>query len=100
MNSSSRLAVVFLSVALLLIGCAAKSTSSPRLTAHDATALADAKAKAEGYDLKSYYRKPATYDSLDNSWWTNYIPRGEKYAEFSVQVENSTRKAWLVLKQE
>jgi hypothetical protein len=78
------------------VACA--SQPRPVLTSSEATRLADIKARTTGHDLQDYERAPANYDESDGSWWTSYRPKGAKYVEFNIRVDNKTREAWLVLR--
>jgi|GEM_PF-3386302 len=93
MVNGRRLLLVFLFV---LMGCAAPS-GGLMLNPAEATRLADSKAQSSGYDLRQYDRAPAAYDTSDKSWWVNYRRKTEKYTQFSVHVEDKSKKTWLVL---
>lgn len=69
----------------------------PRLTAAEATRIAEAKARSFRSDLRDYRHAPARYDAADDSWWIPYLQKGAKGAEFVVRVEAKTRNAWIVL---
>jgi hypothetical protein len=83
-------------ISCLLVACVTQPR--PGLTPSEATRLADIKARTTGHDLQNYERALATYDESDESWWTSYMPKGEKYVEFNIRVDNKTREAWLVLR--
>jgi hypothetical protein len=63
----------------------------------EAIRIADAKAKSSGYDLRAYACGPVNYDAQENAWWVNYRKKTEKYTGFSIQIEDKTKKAWLIL---
>ena len=84
-------------VMLVLLGCATNS-GRPLLSVEEATRIGDLKARSAGYDLKQYHRPPlVNYDARDDLWWVNYRRKNAKYTEFSIQIEDKTKKAWVVV---
>jgi len=79
-----------------LLSCAV-AFARPSLTREQAIRIADAKARASGYNLHTYVCGPVNYQAPEDAWWVNYRKKSAKYTEFSIQVEDKTRKAWLVL---
>jgi hypothetical protein len=83
-------------VMLALVACAA-TRSKATLSSAEATRLADSKAQSTGHDLHRYHRDTARYDAADDSWWVTYWREHDKDDQFNIQVEDKTKKAWLVL---
>jgi hypothetical protein len=82
---------------LVLLGCVTNS-SGPLLSVAEATRIGDLKARSAGYDLNQYHRPPLiSYDARDDSWWVNYRRKNARYTEFSIQIEDKTKKAWVVV---
>jgi hypothetical protein len=82
---------------LVFLGCATNS-GPPLLSVAEATRIGDLKARSAGYDLNQYCRPPlVNYDARDNSWWVNYRRKSGKFTEFSIQIEDKTKKAWVVV---
>ncbi len=88
-----QLLVVFM---FALLSCASAS-AGPSLTRSDATRIANAKAKSAGYNLRIYHCGRVNYVAAEDIWWVNYRQKNAKYTEFSIRVEDKTKKAWLVL---
>ncbi len=66
------------------------------LTAAEVIALADAAARAQGYDLGAYQRPQVQYAATDNTWSVSYDQKhdaGEAGKPFSVKVDDKTKKA-------
>jgi hypothetical protein len=71
--------------------------AQPSLTKGGVIRIADTKAKSTGHDLRHYQRWPIHYERGEGLWWVNYRRDSGKYTEFSIQVEDKSKKAWLVL---
>ena len=71
--------------------------AQPSLTKGEVIRIADAKAKSTGCDLRNYQRWPINYEEREDTWWVNYRRKTGKYTEFTIQVEDKSKKAWLVL---
>lgn len=82
-------------VVLALFRCA---ITPPRLslTSAEATRIADAKARSQGFDLWVYHHSVATYEVTDKSWWVNYRRKTAKFTDFSIRVDDKTKQAWFV----
>jgi hypothetical protein len=66
----------------------------------EAIRIAATKARSEGYDVSRYEAPLVRYKSTDDatgSWWVNYRRKNHRYTEFSIQVEDRTKKASLFL---
>jgi hypothetical protein len=71
---------------------------SPRLTAAEVIALADAEARIHGYDLNEYQRPQAQYMPADETWSVLYGKNSDdamSAKHFSVSVEDRTKKTSL-----
>jgi hypothetical protein len=71
----------------------------PGLTAAEVIELADAEARAKGYDLGAYQRPQAQYAATDNTWSVSYDQKhdaGEAGKPLSVKVEDKTKKTSIV----
>jgi hypothetical protein len=71
----------------------------PGLTAAEVIELADAEARAKGYDLGTYQRPQAQYAATDNTWSVSYDQKhdaGEAGKPLSVKVEDKTKKTSIV----
>src|SRR3954471_3852794 len=69
----------------------------PRLTAAEATRIADSKAHSFRPDI-DYQHGSARYEASDDSWWIGYSQRGTRLVDFNVRVEAKTREASIVLR--
>ena len=82
---------------LVFLGCVTNS-GRPFLSVAEVTRISDLKARSAGYDLNHYHRPPlVNYDARDDSWWVNYRRKNGRYTEFSIQIEDKTKKAWVVV---
>lgn len=88
--------VLALIVVFTIATCQSPSLE-PRLTATEATRIAEAKARGFRPDLRDYHHATAHYDATDDSWWIPYLLKGAADADFVVQVEDKTSNAWVVL---
>ena len=87
-------------IALIFFGTIAACqvpSVQPRLTAAEATRIADAKARTFRSDI-DYQHGIAQYDAADDSWWVAYSQKGAKQVDFGVRVEAKTKKAWIVVR--
>ena len=69
------------------------------LTAAEVIELADAEARAQGYDLGAYQRPQLQYAATDNTWSISYDKKhdaGEAGKPISVKVDDKTKKASIV----
>jgi hypothetical protein len=93
--------VLVIAIITALSACVIAS-SSPRLTAAEATRIAERKAEASApHRLSEYTGTPARYDRADDAWWVSYSPKHPDRNPFShgfnIEVKDKTREAWLVL---
>ena len=87
--------VVVLTAIAALFGCAT-SRSIARLTAAEATRLAECKAQSWQRRLSDYNRSAARYERADDAWWVNYSPKhtgGLVPYGFSIEVKDKTAEA-------
>ena len=81
------------------VGDSSSSASSPsRLTQTEVIDLADAQARAQGYNLDNYQRPKAEYAPATDSWSVVYDQKSgdgssETGKHFSVSIEDKTKKA-------
>jgi hypothetical protein len=89
-------------IMLLLLATGVSAFAGPRLTASQALRIADAEARRQGYDVRKFKRPTPRYHNYvnrDDTWWFSYEPHGRvRYIgdDFSVTVEDKTKKAWLI----
>jgi hypothetical protein len=78
------------------------ASAGPRLAAAEVVELADAEARAKGYDLSAYERPQLQYAEADNTWSVVYAQKndangiGEAGKQFSVNIEDKTKKTSVV----
>jgi hypothetical protein len=73
----------------------------PRLTTMEVTGLADAEARAQGYNLGEYQRPQVHYTATDDRWSVIYDQKSiddmaETGKHFSVTVEDKTKKTSII----
>jgi len=83
-------------ILLALLSCA-NQIGALALTSVEATRMADAKVRSGGKDLRKYNHAPAHYETMDHSWWVDYVRRGQRDTEFSVRVDDKTRESFFVV---
>ena|SRR5438105_1654387 len=90
------------SILLLLLSVTVASVvAGPRLTPSEVLSIADAEARRHGYDVRKFKRPKPRYNYVqhDNTWWLKYEPPSHMRSigdDFSVTVEDKTKKAWLI----
>jgi hypothetical protein len=82
--------------ALTFAACAA-TLVQPKLSSAEATRLGASKARSDGYDLRQYARPLVTYVPDEKLWWVNYRRKNAKYTQFSIRIDDKTKKPTLVL---
>lgn len=72
--------------------------TGPRLSANEVIELANAEARKQGYDLKTYQHPQADYAAADDTWSISYdqINADGVGNHFSVSVEDKTKKTAVV----
>jgi len=85
----------FLVMILALAACATTAIQ-PKLSSAEAIRIADAKARTR-YDLRQYARPLVHYVPDEKLWWVNYRRNNAKYSEFSIRIDDKTKKPTLVL---
>ena len=93
--------VILIGVILVLLGCTICG-GEPRLTASEATRIAEGKAHSFDAHLDRYTRSPARYEALDHGWWIDYSPKDLRQTPnngFSVLVRDDTREASIIMPQ-
>jgi hypothetical protein len=86
---------------LLLLASSVSVLAGPRLTPSEALRIADAEARRHEYDIRKFKRPTPRYNfaQRDDTWSVHYEPPGKMRSfgdDFSVAVEDKTRKAWLI----
>jgi hypothetical protein len=80
---------------LLLAGCQVPAQKHS-LSVAQVTRIAEAKARSFRPDSARYkHWLPPFYDASMDSWFVAFRLKTATYAEFSVQVEDRTGKAWI-----
>jgi hypothetical protein len=68
------------------------ASTGPKLTAVNATDIADIEARTKGFDLGDYQLPKAEYNATNDSWSVTYVPRGsadsEKKLNITIQDKN------------
>ena len=85
-----------LAILLVLIASGAMA-GQPWLRKSEAIRIANIKAKSTGHDLRRYQCGPVNYEEREDVWWVNYRAKNGRYTEFTIQVEDKSKKAWLAL---
>ncbi len=91
--------LVFVSAIVAVLGCTTSPTAT-RLTAAEATLIAERKARSFDPKLDRYSRSAARYDASDHGWWVGYTPKNLHETlnnGFSVLVRDDTREASIVM---
>jgi hypothetical protein len=88
--------VAFLAADFLIGSCATKGIAGP-LSRVEAVRLADAEAKRNRIDLRSYERSPVLYFAKDGHWYIGYQKKGHKFVDFGIDVYDKTKKADLII---
>lgn len=97
MTASTRIIILFLTM-FLLVGACASPTASSRLSRDEAIRLADAEAIRKMHiDLRYYEHRPVSYDTKEGRWYIGYGRKGNKFADFGVDVYEKTKKAWVIV---
>jgi|SRR5215475_10601072 len=71
----------------------ASALAGPHLTRSQAIRIVDTKAKSSGDDLRDYHCGPVNHEASEDAWWVNYRQKHAKYTQFSIRVEDKTKKA-------
>ena len=87
----------FIAAAAFALAACAATPARPSLSKAEAIRVANVKAQSEGYDLRRYQCGPVNYEAREEAWWVNYRRTTEKYTEFSIYIDDRSKKAWLVL---
>jgi hypothetical protein len=88
-------------ITLLFAVSSVIASDHPRLTPSEVLRIADAEARRHGYDVRKFKRPKPRYNFVEHAdtWWVNYEPPGPLRSfgdDFSVTVEDKTKKAWLI----
>jgi hypothetical protein len=85
-------------LALLVCSSVAATAQQPRLAEADVAAIADAKAREEGYPLETYSHSAPMYVQTSGAWEVHYFARQEQHdrtGKFSIAVDDASRFASL-----
>jgi hypothetical protein len=83
--------MIILILAGAVFGCLSIPASS--LTLAQATGIADATARASGFNPRNYGGPSAIYDPTAKVWWVRYYDRGTNAPMFAIHIEDKTGKA-------
>lgn len=89
-----------LAISIVLAEYVGAGSERPSLRIADAISIAGKKARSEGYDLRQYQAPLVRYKSAKSStgsWWVNYRRKNQAYTEFSIQIDDKTKKASIFL---
>jgi hypothetical protein len=80
-------------VAVTFLASACITTPTPSLTPAEVTRIAEAKARASGFNPRNYGHTPATFDTTGKFWWIRYYHVTTKTPMFAIDIEDKTGQA-------